>query len=191
MAADATDPRRLNMTYFIMPLLNPDGYEFSRTPGNRMWRKNRARNVNKGCMGVDLNRNYDVIGYGVGGSRDPCSDNYMDESAGSQAEVKAASQVLMTHRQKLRVSLSLHSYGNWVSSFDDSFSYLIENSGQKWLTSWGYTSKHAPDHDKLIHLGLKAAKAMEAVNGREYEVETAAGLYPAGSKSVMRFINHC
>lgn len=180
MAAHASDPRRLNMTYYIMPLLNPDGYEYSRTPGNRMWRKNRSPTPSKACLGVDLNRNYDVIGYGVGGSSDPCSDNYMDESAGSQAEVKAASEVLMTHRQKLRVSLSLHSYGNCVWGVSFHLSYLIEFSGQKWLTSWGYTTKHAADHEKLIHLGRQAAKAIQAVNGREYEVETAAGLYPAG-----------
>ena len=28
------------------------------------------------CFGIDLNRNYDVIGFGVGASTDPCAENY-------------------------------------------------------------------------------------------------------------------
>lgn len=42
-----------NFEFAIMPLVNPDGYEYSRTK-NRMWRKNR-----RGVNGVDLNRNWD------------------------------------------------------------------------------------------------------------------------------------
>jgi hypothetical protein len=40
----------------VAPLVNPDGYEFSRTT-YRYWRKNR-RNNGKGIFGVDLNRNW-------------------------------------------------------------------------------------------------------------------------------------
>ena len=39
----------------------------------------------------------------------------------------------------------------------------------------------ATDNDKLIDLGKRAVKAMKAVHGREYDVEPAAGLYPAGT----------
>jgi hypothetical protein len=39
--------------FAVMPLVNPDGYEYSRVK-NRMWRKNR-----RAPNGVDLNRNWD------------------------------------------------------------------------------------------------------------------------------------
>lgn len=39
--------------FAVMPLVNPDGYEYSRIK-NRMWRKNR-----RSSYGVDLNRNWD------------------------------------------------------------------------------------------------------------------------------------
>lgn len=42
-----------NYEFAILPLVNPDGYEFTRTT-NRMWRKNR-----RAPHGVDLNRNWD------------------------------------------------------------------------------------------------------------------------------------
>ena len=58
--------------YYIMPILNPDGYEFSRTPGHRLWRKNRSLPPpGSDCYGIDLNRNYDVVGFGIGASSYP------------------------------------------------------------------------------------------------------------------------
>ena len=99
--------------YYIMPILNPDGYEFSRTPGHRMWRKNRSSPPSgSDCYGIDLNRNYDVVGFGIGASSYPCSDNYMGEGAATQPEVIAASNVVL--RVKPQVSISLHSYGKWI-----------------------------------------------------------------------------
>lgn len=41
--------------WLIVPMQNPDGYEFSRNT-QRLWRLNR-RNVTATCVGVDLNRN--------------------------------------------------------------------------------------------------------------------------------------
>ena len=100
--------------YYIMPLLNPDGYEFSQTT-ERLWRKNRAKPpAGSSCYGVDLNRNYDVVGYGIGASDNPCSDNYKGVSPLSEPEVKAASDVVLQYNNEIRVSLSLHSYGKWA-----------------------------------------------------------------------------
>ncbi|CAB4055581.1 unnamed protein product [Lepeophtheirus salmonis] len=51
---------RAKVNWYIMPLVNPDGYEFTRTT-NRLWRKNRAPPPSgSGCYGVDLNRNWNV-----------------------------------------------------------------------------------------------------------------------------------
>ncbi|QQP52967.1 Carboxypeptidase B, partial [Caligus rogercresseyi] len=49
---------RGQVIWYIMPLVNPDGYEYTRTT-SRLWRKNRAPPP-KGsrCFGVDLNRNW-------------------------------------------------------------------------------------------------------------------------------------
>ena len=49
----ATDPRYadlLNMfDFFLLPVVNPDGYEFSHTT-DRLWRKNRAPNSEAGPL---------------------------------------------------------------------------------------------------------------------------------------------
>ncbi|XP_049875899.1 carboxypeptidase B-like [Pectinophora gossypiella] len=43
--------------WYIVPLLNPDGYAYTHTV-DRLWRKNRRRNRHSSCPGVDLNRNF-------------------------------------------------------------------------------------------------------------------------------------
>ena len=45
------------VTFHIVPMQNPDGYEYSHT-NERLWRKNRRDNGG-GVYGVDLNRNFD------------------------------------------------------------------------------------------------------------------------------------
>ena len=65
-----------------MIVANPDGYDFTFTPGNRLWRKNLRDNNGDGQItigdGVDPNRNYPTYwGYDNEGSSDePASDTY-------------------------------------------------------------------------------------------------------------------
>jgi murein tripeptide amidase MpaA len=74
---------------------NPDGYEFTFTPGNRLWRKN-LHEVNgvDGIQlgdGVDPNRNYPVD-WGLdneGSSPDPASETYRGDAPASEPETQA------------------------------------------------------------------------------------------------------
>ena len=64
-----------HVDWHILPLVNPDGYEYSHS-SDRLWRKNRRPPpAGKVCPGVDLNRNFDV-GYGLGASTNPCEEVY-------------------------------------------------------------------------------------------------------------------
>lgn len=87
--------------YYILPLFNPDGYEYTHTV-DRLWRKNRRRSL--GCVGVDLNRNW---GYHWGGaiSNRYCTDNYGGISAFSEPETRAVSQFVLLHASNLKAGL--------------------------------------------------------------------------------------
>ena len=74
---------------------NPDGYEFTFTPGNRLWRKNLRDNDENGVIGVgdgvDPNRNFSGHwGFDAeGSSSDPASETYRGPAPASEPETVA------------------------------------------------------------------------------------------------------
>jgi hypothetical protein len=77
---------------FVLPCVNPDGYEYNRQTnpsGSGMWRKNR-RNNGDGSYGVDLNRNFGYT-WGLdnsGSSNLPNDETYRGPSAFSEPETQ-------------------------------------------------------------------------------------------------------
>src|SRR3954452_1508702 len=80
---------------WFVPVSNPDGYDFTFTPGQRLWRKNLRDNDANGVItpgdGVDPNRNYAYKwGYdNEGSSDDPASETYRGPGPNSEPESKA------------------------------------------------------------------------------------------------------
>ena len=80
---------------WILPVANPDGYDHTFTPDNRLWRKSLRDNDGDGQItgvdGVDLNRNFAYKwGYdNEGSSPNPSSDTYRGPAPNSEPETKA------------------------------------------------------------------------------------------------------
>ncbi|MEV0155913.1 M14 family zinc carboxypeptidase [Micromonospora sp. NPDC050686] len=80
---------------WFLPVANPDGYDHTFTPGNRLWRKNLRDNDGDGQItsgdGVDLNRNFAYKwGYDdEGSSPDFSSETYRGTGPNSEPETKA------------------------------------------------------------------------------------------------------
>ena len=143
----------------VVPLVNPDGYEYSWTD-DRLWRKNRRpAGDSRRCMGVDLNRNADVKWGGVGASPNPCSTEFRGPSAASEPEV-AALQAFVRSLDNRAVGVDLHAYGQLV------------------LRSYGYTTLPSPNDAHLKGLGDGMRDAIRAVHGTVYTSERAGELYP-------------
>lgn len=100
-------------TWYIMPVMNPDGYTYSRQV-NRLWRKNRSASKGSNCFGVDLNRNFDIGWSGYGSSSNPCSDTYRGATAASEAETQAVAKFLTKRKFNLDAYLTFHSYGQML-----------------------------------------------------------------------------
>ncbi len=97
---------------WVMPVENPDGYQYSFTT-DRYWRKNRRPNDN-GSYGVDPNRNYPAF-WGVddvGSSNYEYAETYRGTSPGSEPETQAVMAFHAAHPPV--VSLSYHSYTGLV-----------------------------------------------------------------------------
>ncbi|MCK2212675.1 immune inhibitor A [Actinomadura sp. ATCC 31491] len=106
----------LNRTeLWFVPVANPDGYDFTFTEGNRLWRKN-LRDVNgDGAItngdGVDPNRNFPTnFHYDEEGSSSiPSSETYRGAGPASEPETRAMDGLLK--RVGFEMQLNYHSYG--------------------------------------------------------------------------------
>jgi len=93
-------------TLYMVPCLNPDGYEYSREHFS-FWRKNRRKN-HDGTYGVDLNRNFSI---GFKKIKDTKSNVYGGEEPFSEEETKAIKAFVDAH-ENITIALDYHSQGN-------------------------------------------------------------------------------
>ena len=110
--ADSGGPSLAAYDVWVIPVENPDGYQYTFTT-ERYWRKNRRLNVD-GSYGVDPNRNYPAF-WGldnVGSSGWELAETYRGTAPGSEPETQAVMAFHAAHPPV--VSLSYHSYGGLV-----------------------------------------------------------------------------
>ncbi|KAG7312132.1 hypothetical protein JYU34_001590 [Plutella xylostella] len=155
-----------NIDWYILPVVNPDGYEFTHL-GDRLWRKNRKpQGTTRVCFGADLNRNFGYRWGGKGSSNNPCSDIYRGSRAFSEPETKAVSDFINNSAVNFTAYLTYHSYGQYI------------------LYPWGYDSVVPPDYQQLDIVGKDVARAIQQTGGSEYSVGSSSGLlYPAAGGS--------
>jgi hypothetical protein len=140
-----------NLEIWIIPALNPDGYQFSTTTGNRFWRKNR-RNNGDGTYGVDLNRNYSYQwggGMGAEGSNVTADDTYRGPFAFSEPETVALRDFVAGLHHP-RVLLSYHSFS------------------ELFLRPWSYTNADPPGERTLEYIAQDSISRIAAVHGHTY-----------------------
>ncbi|MFF0864473.1 M14 family zinc carboxypeptidase [Nonomuraea sp. NPDC003560] len=106
----------LNRTeLWFVPVANPDGYDFTFTEGNRLWRKNLRDNDGDGKVtngdGVDPNRNFPTnFRYDEEGSSSiPSSETFRGTGPASEPETRAMDGLL--NRVRFEMNLNYHSYG--------------------------------------------------------------------------------
>jgi murein tripeptide amidase MpaA len=134
---------------WIVPLLNPDGLEYS-IHFYRYWRKNRRDNGND-SFGVDLNRNYSY-NWGFdneGSSPSPFSDVYRGPAAFSEPETQVIGDLFA--ERNFQAVISYHSYSQVI------------------LYPWGYTNQPTTEDQLLDQIAATMSGLMLAVNGTIYE----------------------
>ncbi|XP_076171820.1 carboxypeptidase B [Ptiloglossa arizonensis] len=156
-----------NVDWYILPVLNPDGYEFTHVKSaNRLWRKTRSPNSGSSCRGVDGNRNYDMEWMTIGASSSPCSETYAGPKPFSERENQNLRDFILARKQQIKAYLTLHSYGQYI------------------LYPWGFTSKVPSNEPELKNLASNCANAIAKSRGTKYTFGTSANhLYPAAGGS--------
>ncbi|KAI9553885.1 hypothetical protein GHT06_019155 [Daphnia sinensis] len=151
-----------NVDWYIMPVMNPDGYEYTHT-NDRYWRKTRSVSSTSTCRGVDPNRNFAFKWGGMSTSSDPCSDLYKGTKAFSEPETLAMSNFIIGKSKQIKLYLTFHSYGQTI------------------LVPYGYDVVYPPDYNELLALADNASTKFVKY---EYTVgNSAALLYPVAGSS--------
>ena len=179
----AVKKRLQDAEIWIVPVVNPDGYEYSRTQSS-YWRKNRRPlGVDQNgkptkAIGVDLNRNYwdgnpdHLYVYRPAGdtpgntnddysatSDDPFDDTYRGPFGASEPEVKAVLDFELSH-PNVKAVLDYHSYGDTI------------------LYPYGYTRELSPNQKLYQNIGKKMQAASSG-----FTLQQSVGLYPAAGTS--------
>ncbi len=124
----AADVRRIveRVELNVVALVNPDGRAFSQSaPANALWRKNRRpAGANSSCMGVDLNRNYEIAwdferyyddagDVAVSASKDPCDFQvYIGPAAASEPEGRNVASILRD--RQIEFYVDVHSFSRKI-----------------------------------------------------------------------------
>lgn len=187
----------------ILPCANPDGRIFSQTVDPN-WRKNRARNHRSQCVGVDLNRNFDVCwnfkrcfapGF-VSASDNPCDPQvYVGPAAASEPETRNIVW-LLDHFVNTGWFIDIHSavpavFHGWGLDQNQT-----TNPEMNFLNA-AFDGKRGKESDPLVysefieaadlaavqHLAELMGSTIKEVHGDTYDVGAAFSLYATSGAS--------
>lgn len=189
----------------VFPQANPDGRFFSMNT-NANWRKNRrtAAPNSAGCVGVDVNRNYDflwnfpqyfnVAASAIQDSTNPCDFQlYNGPSAFSEPESRNA-QSLFDSFPNVRFFIDVHSFGqdilfNWGDdenqTTDPNVNFLNASfDGTRGVAGDAYKEYiPAGDLSSAMALANTFRDGIHAVRGTTYTVKPSFNLYPTAGTS--------
>jgi murein tripeptide amidase MpaA len=187
----------------LFPCVNPDGRHHSQT-AQSMWRKNRRRvRPDLQCVGVDINRNFDVlwdfrrhfaVASNVSASDDPCDPQvYVGPTAASEAETQNVVWLLDQH-PVTRWFIDLHSYvpaiyHTWGfdqnQTSDPKMNFRNATfDGQRGRSDDAYR-EYIPGDDlaALRELGTVMNEAIATAGEAAYEFDQSFSLYPTSGTS--------
>lgn len=169
------------LDFLFIPVLNPDGYEYSWTT-DRLWRKNRQLTEggeDSGCLGIDIDHSFDY--HWTQSSDTVCGEEYSGQHPFEAYELKIWDQYLNTTNgnHKIYGYIDLHSYS------------------QEILYPYAYSCNETPrDEENLIELAYGISKAIRLTSGKYYAVLPAcvdrdSDLIPdLGSGSALDYMYH-
>uniref|UniRef100_A0A1A9VDE5 Peptidase M14 domain-containing protein n=1 Tax=Glossina austeni TaxID=7395 RepID=A0A1A9VDE5_GLOAU len=135
-----------SLDWWIIPVLNVDGFAFSHEEQCRLWRKSR-RPCGGDCFGIDLNRNFGYK-WELRKCEDPSSNMYSGPHAESEPEVKQLTKFINNNIPdgSIKIYIALHA------------------AAQAVLIPWAFTNMRPRHYDEL----LRVAEAFAGASFRRY-----------------------
>ncbi|KAI1170153.1 hypothetical protein F4777DRAFT_584193 [Nemania sp. FL0916] len=175
-----------NYDFYILPVVNPDGFVYTQTT-SRMWRKNRQPRSGTSSVGTDINRNWPYQWDGEG-----------REDAGALGKGVSAIFISKLNRPNLAnfifqkppgdtpENTGIRTYGDKLGSGKGIKLYIDWHSyGQYILTPYGYScSAKSPNQAKIDTLARNTGAAIAKVHGTQFTTgPTCSTLYATAGGS--------
>jgi len=170
-----------SLDIWFVPCVNPDGREYVMNVDS-LWRKNRRLAPSPtapACVGVDLNRNADIVWGVLRGNTtcSPCQETYVGPSAFSEPESRNIKHLLET--QRFVTFLDVHSYSELVmfpwghATSQTAFPNQNFTGLQTGTCQFSIPAAHAEympqqDVNRFRNTGIRIANDIKAVRGRQY-----------------------
>jgi murein tripeptide amidase MpaA len=172
---------------YILACSNPDGRHHVMTVDD-MWRKNRRANAGTQCVGVDLNRNTELL-WGVTEGQTSCAacaETFVGSAPFSEPESRNVRHMLDAYRVDCFVDV--HSYSELVlypwghadtQTTDSTRRFPTQATATcKPLLDRSYREYMTPqDLQRFTTVGQRIVAAITDVRGRVYTAEPGKGLY--------------
>ncbi|GEQ67897.1 hypothetical protein JCM33374_g1563 [Metschnikowia sp. JCM 33374] len=143
------------LDFLFIPVLNPDGYEYSWTT-DRLWRKNRQPAEGSDehqCKGLDIDHSFDF--HWTPSTDSICGEDY----AGKQPFEAYESKIWDTYLNKTNESHKIWGYID------------LHSYSQEILFPYAYSCEQQPrDEENLIELAYGISKAIRITSGKYYSV---------------------
>ncbi|KAJ1368986.1 hypothetical protein KIN20_030349 [Parelaphostrongylus tenuis] len=155
--------------WYIIPQVNPDGYEYSRVSNCQYSDFSHDEDcVNCSSLpNLNANRNWGHRWGEAGANRSPCSNIYAGSRPFSEPEIVGLRDLVTWQIPNLVIYISLHSYGQLL------------------LSPWGYTHARPENYGDQRTAARFAVEAMRNATGAIYNFGTIAELmYPASGTSI-------
>ncbi|KAF6212855.1 hypothetical protein GE061_010565 [Apolygus lucorum] len=152
--------------WYIVPVLNPDGYHFSTTKSS-LWRKNRRLLANSKCVGVDLDRNFPAGWKSASSKKGWCEQDFSGPSTLSENEA----QILKVFLEKI----------SYTDAYVD-----VHSCSQAILMPFNYQKVDIPKDSlkSMTDAANQMKAAMEKTRGTKYAVKAGSDLRVVGGTSL-------
>jgi Zinc carboxypeptidase len=183
--------------WYIQPVLNPDGYEYSHTT-DRLWRKTRSKTETpkddyeeddddededdgrrrRRALWPDFLFNPICTKVGVDPNRN-WDFHWGKEGASPSpcAETYAGPKAFSEPETK--------AVADFIMERKEQFKIFLtlHSYGQMWLIPWSFTDAKVDDHDDMMRLGRKAVDAVAKIRGTKYKLgPTTEYLYKSAGR---------
>ncbi|XP_049704874.2 zinc carboxypeptidase-like [Helicoverpa armigera] len=159
-----------DFTWYIFPLTNPDGFQFSQD-SVRLWMKNR-RPISTGVIGVDLSKNWNSQWGVSGGSHSPSASNFIGEGPFSEPETRQLSNFIDSVSSKLTAFLSFRSFG------------------QRFLIPFAHSNDPIYNYNEMVTIGRRAMGSLAVRYNTQYLVGTSKAVHDGATGSITDWVKY-